>query len=149
MWILVADRARARLFRSDWPALAEWTEIESMVHPEGAAHQRDVESDRPGRFGVTGGPIHPGEPETDFKQHTAIEFAGQVIDELERGKNANSYGRLVIVAPALFLGVLRERLPRPLAKLVVAEIEKNLTRQETKSIGKHVREALLEPDAIA
>ncbi len=47
MWIVVADRARARIFATEWPGLDNFREIKGLAHPEGAAHPRDVESEAP------------------------------------------------------------------------------------------------------
>ncbi len=143
VWVLVADRARARLFSGEWPDLAEFCEVRALAHPESTLHPRDVESDGPGRFrGEAGGPAHDGDAETDFKHRTAIEFSRQIVDELEHGKSQNLYGRLVVIAPPLFLGVFRERLPDPIANSVIAEIGKEMTCADASEIRSHVREAI-------
>jgi protein required for attachment to host cells len=126
-WVLVADRARARIFESAWPIGGELTEIASLVHPEGQVHEKDVLTDAPGRFAETGGGPHYGEKHTDFRHRTAIDFANVVAERLEKGRVSNAFGHLVIVAPALYLGVLRNTLSSPLSKLVSHEITKDYT----------------------
>lgn len=138
-WILVTDRSRARLFAGTWPEFDGFHEIQDFVHPEGGVHQREVESDGPGRFDGPDGAHHAGESETDFKHHTATEFARELVSELQRGKDTNAYGRLIIIAPPLFLGVLRAQLPAPLSKLVVADWDKDLTHQDGKAILDELR----------
>ena len=141
-WIVVADRGRARIFGGEWPALDDFREIKTLVHPEGELHQRDVESDEPGRLYEAKGPKHAAEPKTDFKHHTAIEFAHEIVRDLQRGKDDNAYGRLLLIAAPLFLGVLRDELPDPLKKLVVAELDKDLTHLDQDAIRNEVRDAL-------
>lgn len=126
-WIVVADRARARIFSTTWPASRELTEVETLVHPESQLHERDVISDGPGTFAQRAGGHHAGEPQTDFRHRTALEFAVTLAARLEQGRMANACGRLVIIAPALYLGVLREKLSAPLARMVAREIDKDYT----------------------
>ncbi len=142
VWVLVADRARARLFSGEWPDLEEFCESRAFAHPESTLRPRDIEADGPGRFREADGPTHAGDAETDFKHRTAIEFSRQIVDELERGKTENLFGRLVVIAPPLFLGVLRERLPDPIANRVIAEIGKDMTCADRREIQSHVREAI-------
>lgn len=127
-WVVVADRARARIFEAAWPLNSKFDEIETLLHPEGKAREQDVLTDEPGRFSeVSAGP-HSGERRTDHRHRTAIDFANIVADRLEKGRVTNAFGHLVIVAPALYLGVLRQKLSNPLSKLIDHEIAKDLTQ---------------------
>lgn len=126
-WVVVADRARARIFQTAWPFAGELQEIEGLVHPEGQARAHDVFTDDAGRFAETGGGPHYGEPRTDLRHRTATDFAGILAERLEKGRNGNAFGHLIIVAPALFLGTLRNTLSSSLAKLVSHEITKDYT----------------------
>jgi len=127
-WIVVADRGRARIFECAWPIAGELQEIASLVHPEGQSRAQDVLTDAPGRFAETAGGPHYGEPRTDFRHRTANDFAGVVVERLEKGRVSNAFGHLVVIAPALFLGVLRDALSGPLTKLVEHEITKDYTQ---------------------
>lgn len=127
-WIVVADRARARIFSSPWPLADSLHEIETLVHPEGKAHERDVLTDGPGRFAERVAGPHSGEPQTDFRHRTALDFATVVAQRLEKGRVTNAFGRLVVIAPALYLGVLREKMSAPLARLVTYELDKDYTQ---------------------
>ena len=138
MWVLVADRARARLFAAEWPELEEFREVQDFAHPEGAAHPRDVEADGPGRLYEASGPKHAADRRTDFKHQTATEFARELVGELQAGKDANTYGRLVLIAPALFLGVLREQVSAPIRNLIVADLDKDLTQAGVDAIKSEV-----------
>jgi protein required for attachment to host cells len=126
-WILVADRARARIFQSDWPIGDQLEEIDTLVHPVGQMRESEVVSDDKGRFSEVGAGPHYGEPRTDFRHRTANDFALIVADRLEKGRVGNKFGHLVVIAPALYLGVLRNTISDPLAKLVQCEIAKDYT----------------------
>ena len=60
VWVLVADRARARLYAGEWPNFDGLEEIRHFAHPEGESHPRDVETDGPGTFQEPSGPRHGG-----------------------------------------------------------------------------------------
>src|SRR5690606_27319065 len=112
----------------------------ALAHPAGAAQPKDVEADGRGRFSETAVPRHAGDQETDYRHKTATQFAREIVKILQDGKTDNAYGRLVIIAPALFLGVLREQIPAPLKNLVVADLDKDLTQARGDTIQTEVGE---------
>jgi len=126
-WIVVADRARARIFECSWPVAGELKEIDTLIHPEGHARAQEFVTEEQIRRAEPGAAPHVGQPRTDHRHRTALEFAGIVADRLEKGRTGNAFGHVVIVAPALFLGTLRNTLSGPLAKLVDGEITKDYT----------------------
>jgi protein required for attachment to host cells len=113
IWIVVADRSRARVISANWPEPAEWEEVLDLVHAEGALKASEVNSDRQGTFGEAAGRHHVGEPRTDFKHQTAERFADEIVEHLEKGRLENKFGKIGLVCPPLFLGVLRKRMPAP------------------------------------
>jgi len=133
-WIVVADRARARIFEAAWPVEGTLAEIETLVHPEGQARAQDLLTDGPGRFAELAAGPHSGEPRTDHRHRTANDFAGVVAERLEKGRTSNAFGYVVIVAPALFLGTLRNTLSKPLAKLVCSEINKDYSQLSAREL---------------
>lgn len=150
-WVVVCDRTRARIFNSVWPHEQTWDEVDNLVHPEARLHERDTISDGPGSFSEAGGSRHSGQAPTDFRHRTAQEFARQIVDYLDEHRLQAGFGELVVVAPALFLGVLRESLPAPLAKLVRCEIDKEYVqlnpRELQQRLGGH--EVFKQPRPVA
>lgn len=138
-WIVVADRAHARILSTEKPDLSDLHEIKALIHPEGASHPRDVLTDRPGRFPGNGGESPIAERETDFRHQTAHDFAVEVVAALEDGRNHQRFGQLVLIAPPLFLGVLREHFSGPLQKLVKADFAKELVQSSLDEIANFVR----------
>jgi protein required for attachment to host cells len=124
-WILVADRARARLFSSATPDAA-LAEIECFDNPD--ADTRDVTSHRPPTVNESVGPArHSIEPHTTLREKVTDRFAKSLTDTLERGRVDHRFDRLVLVAPARFLGALHDNLDKPLRDRVTGEVRKNLT----------------------
>lgn len=164
-WILVADRAHARIFvpeaaeaeslrqhvefagRAGYlaPETEEpepLTEQADFVHPESQLAQQDTETDRPGRFKAKGSALHSGEAEKDFKHQTAEHFARELVDYLEKARQENQFDRLILIAAPLFLGVLRTTLTAPLRQLVAMELDKDYTKLKPEEIRKHLPEQL-------
>lgn len=139
-WVVVCDRTRARIFNSVWPHEDPWDEVGDLVHPESRLHERDTISDGPGSFAEAAGGRHAGEAQTDFRHRTAQEFARQIVDHLEQHRLRDGFGELVIVAPAMFLGVVRKTCPPPLAKLVRCEIDKEYVQLHPRELQQRLSE---------
>jgi protein required for attachment to host cells len=140
--IVVADSTCARIFTTD-SASSPLNEIETMAHPEGRLHDRDITSDLPGKgLGGTGAGGHAYQGETDPKQHELAEFAKRVADYLNDACTANKLSALLLVAAPSFLGELRTQLSSATNKTIVFELNKNIAHLKAEDIRKHLPEFL-------
>jgi protein required for attachment to host cells len=141
-WVVVADRAIARIFQQlDGPG-SELQSITTLRHPESRERMSDEVSDGPGSF--AGGGIvgrESGEPQQDHRHHTAEVFAKEVAKYLDAARQRHEFGELTIVAPPLFLGTLRDALSVPLAKLIRRELHKDYTHLNGEQIWAHLATA--------
>jgi protein required for attachment to host cells len=142
IWAVVADRARARILQAEWPEADVWNEHTTLECEEGAAAARDVNTDGPGTFSESAGGHHGGQKQTDFEHQTAQRFADEIIAVLDKGRTDNVFGKLAVVAPPLFLGVLRKKLPAPLASMVTLELDKDYTQDKLEPLGERLQQAL-------
>lgn len=126
-WTVVADRCTARILVSDTGDGDDMRELTSLSHPEGSLPTSQRVSDRQGYFGGREGSLEAGDPKTDFAHKSAMEFAAEIIDELEAGRHKQQFGQLNIIAAPMFLGVLRNKFPEPLARMITLEIDKDYT----------------------
>jgi protein required for attachment to host cells len=111
-WVLVADRARARLFAASKDG-ARLAELEDLVNPEGRMKAQEIERARPAHEVETvPGHQRPLEPQAPPKAKVAERFARTLRDVLERGRVERRYEQLVLVAPPQFLGTLNHVLSR-------------------------------------
>jgi protein required for attachment to host cells len=133
-WIVVANRAKARIFNTTWPELADLEEVASLVHPEATLHVRDTVSDAPGRFKVKVSAPHSGEPRTDFAHQMTQDFAQQLVEHLEAHRLAGNFGAVMLVAPPLMLAALRKQMDRPLADLVTEELDKDYSELQDREL---------------
>jgi protein required for attachment to host cells len=62
------------------------------------------------------------------------EFAAEVVEYLSRARQEHRFDDLLLVAPPLFLGVLRQVMPRSLSSLVTREINKEYTELSAEEI---------------
>ncbi|MES0327976.1 MAG: host attachment protein [Gammaproteobacteria bacterium] len=140
--IVVADSTRARIFTTD-SAHSPLLEIETMAHPEGRLHDRDLTSDLPGKdTGAGGSGGHAYQSKTDPKKHELAEFAKRVADHLNETCSANKLSHLLLVAEPAFLGELRTHLSKATNEKVVFELDKNIIHHSPEDIRKHLPEFL-------
>lgn len=155
-WILVADRARARLFTCPGDALsrldgptppAELMEIGDFADPEARMPARELESDRPptthDRFGHGRHAIEPHTPAADKATH---HFAAALCEVLEHGQVDGRFDQLVLVAPPRFLGALNAAMNPNLRRSVVGELPKDLVGSDAATLLQAVaREGVRRP----
>jgi protein required for attachment to host cells len=133
-WVLVADSVRARLFTTHTPK-GPLHEFEDLVHPESRMHAGELNTDRPGRaFDRMGQARHAVGAVTSPKAQEAEEFARQVAERLEAGRNAGDFEQLVLVAPPDFLGLLRKAISPVTSKLISREVGKNVAQRSAEDI---------------
>ena len=147
-WLLVADRARARIVAKPNAIPSngrDWEELEPLVSPEARVPGRALLTDRPGRtFDRKGSGRHAMTTETSAKEEAATRFAKTLARVLDKGRTNHLYESLVLVAEPGFLGTLHANLSAQTAKKVIDTIPKDLTTRPHKELAQDLR-ALLRP----
>jgi len=139
-WVVVADRACARFLSAGSPK-GPLTEVDELADPAGRLPGRELETDGAGRaFDSAGRGRHAMENPTNIKTQQARKFAAKVSERLDHARNQGDFGKLLIVAPPGFLGLLRSELSRETAKLVMVEIDKDLAGFDLEDIRAHLPE---------
>ena len=125
-WILVAQRAGARLFQSS-PSGTHLQLVKNIVHPAGRMTDGDFISDKAGRFFSPAGSSRSAtDSENTPHDHESEVFALRLAEMLEQGRNQNEYDQLVLIAEPRFLGKIQAALTRPTAAKVVKIIDKGI-----------------------
>jgi len=134
--VVVAHRGGARLF--EFQGLdADWALVAEIDHPEGTAKTSELVSDRQGQVSESHGDgQHASQPRVDPTEQVADRFAHALAERLRQLRVENDVGRLVLVAPAPFLGLLRAALDDPTAKLVAAELAGGFAHEKPEAIRK-------------
>ncbi len=133
-WVIVANKAQARIFKLDNLKLIEET---CLLHPESRLHNRDLTSDKPGSaMGFEGFGFVSLDQKKTPKFIEAEDFAKEVADYLQHARSSGKIERLYMAASPGFLGMLRAKLDEATRKLIEHEIDKDishLTPEEIKS----------------
>ena len=143
-WILIAHGAGARLFESHGPGKGLEL-VQQLEHPEGRARDSDIDTDRPGRSfrKNSADPRRAAMSRSESPHdHAIASFARDLAQKLQQGRMQNEFGRLVLVAPPRFLGLLRSSLDAPTLQLVVGSLDKDLARADEAELVKHVGEVI-------
>jgi protein required for attachment to host cells len=94
-------------------------------------------TDRPGRaFGI--GPGRSAVEPTDWHDLEAHRFARTVADALEKFVHERKTKALVIVAPPRTLADLRKAFHESIKHHIIAEVDKDLTKEPLYEIEKHL-----------
>lgn len=119
-WVVVADQARARLFRYGFQD-GGLEEIEDIVHLNARLPVRELEADA---GGMTGGGEHRDayDPREREREHSRAEFARAISERLETKRKAGELGGFYLVAEPRFLGDLRLALNDQLAQRLRGEV---------------------------
>lgn len=141
-WILVADSARARLFEAD--PIGGLRELECYANPEARAGTRGMTTDRPPTVNESvGSARHALEPHTSRRAKVAANFARTLRDVLEPALGTRRFHRLVLVAPARFLGDLHAAFGKPLRACVAAEVRRDFTHLSASELRSRLPAAAL------
>ncbi len=126
IWVLVGNRSEAVLYAAE-DRRGVLSERRRFMHAESRAHDRDLTTDLPGRaFDSNGHGRHRMEPSTDPKRHEAMRFARELGAYLREARQRGDYGRLYVVAPPAFLGMLREQYDKGIEQLLAGEIDSDI-----------------------
>jgi len=95
-------------------------------------------TEAPGRMsaapGMGGHAFTPRESERDARR-TA--FAGHILEALTKAWDKGNHDRLIIAAPPRLLGELRDRISRPIAAALTADLPKDLVKVPLKDLPAH------------
>lgn len=139
--VVVADSEGGRFFRVEAgsalvPVLGG--EIAGDVQPS-----REINADRPGRsFDRSGSGRHAMEPRTDPKRFAKAGLAHEIAQLLDAERKKNAFDALVVVAPPQFLGDLRSTMPKPVRDLIVAEVNKDLSKLAPHQLSEQLGDVL-------
>ena len=125
-YVLVANRASAALFRTQGPNQAPDL-VQRFDNPKGRLKSGEIDSDRPGRaFDRMGANRHSLSAEESPTDRVAHDFARQLAEHLDGGRERGDFDQLGLIASPRMLGHLRAALSKPTRALVYGELAKDL-----------------------
>jgi protein required for attachment to host cells len=133
IWVVVADRSRARLFKHNHDN-GGLTELEGLEFPDGRLQDHEIMSDA---AGPSGGGHHSSYDARDTaKAHRRAEFAQVIGQRLEHERTAGELGGFYLIAEPRFLGELRATLSDPLVKQLRGEVPHHETQASSAELRK-------------
>lgn len=136
-WLLACNGTKARFFAGDGPT-APLEEVECMVNTAGARHERDLATDRAGRYSDGGQGHKSAMNETHYKEQSVEEFARRIADFLQHEREAQKFAQLSVIAAPSVLGHLRANLHKTVQDTILEELDKDVTAQSPREIQEHL-----------
>jgi protein required for attachment to host cells len=141
-WVLIADGGHAKVFETEG-STSDLAPVSDMAFSAELPANRDILTDRPGRsFESQGRARHAKENRSDPHRELKRDFARKLGGMLETKLADKRFERLVLVAPPVTLGDLREALPTAVRAKVVAELAHDLVRTPHHELPEHLKDVL-------
>jgi protein required for attachment to host cells len=141
-WVVIADGGHAKVLESQWPDI-DLAPVEGMVFSVELPPSHELTSDRPGRdYESHGHARHAIESRSDPHRELKRQFAKQLAHILEAKLAEKRFDKLVIVAPPVTLGDLREALPKSVRAKVTAELAHDLVKTPHSELPRHLKDVL-------
>lgn len=139
VWVVVANQSEAKIYRAqDTDTLIEHA---LLFHEEGTQRAEDLVCDKQGSFhGAYGAESVQGR--TSLKAKENHFFAVQIAHFLEKGVQRQEVERIYLIAKSPFIGALVDALKPAVAKLVAAEIHKDVLSASLQQIRDYLPPAL-------
>jgi protein required for attachment to host cells len=137
VWYVIADGGRARFVERD--ERGAFRTVSSFVSTELHAKSSDLGRDRPARVMESATPGRSAvEPRRDLKEAAKQDFVKLVADEIDAEHGRGQFDNLVLVAPPGVLTELKSNLSKPMAELVVGDLQKDLTNVPDHDLTGHL-----------
>jgi protein required for attachment to host cells len=140
IWYIIADGGRARFVERD--EQGAYRTVVSFVAADMHKRSSDLGQDRPARAQESASPTrHAIEPRRDLHEAAKEDFVKLVAEQLDAEHGRGQFDSLVLVAPPGVLTELKKNLSKPLAKLVVGDLQRDLTKVPDHDLTEHLAPA--------
>jgi len=139
---LIADGANAKVyqFSDEEPELEAVKDVSFNID---LPRTHDIVSDRPGRsFESQGRTRHAKSSRSDPHRELKRNLARKIADALKSSLTDKRYNKLVLVAPPVTLGDLRDALAKSVQARVIAEVAQDLIKVPASRLPTHLVDVL-------
>jgi protein required for attachment to host cells len=139
---LIADGANAKVyqFSDEEPELEAVKDVSFNID---LPRTHDIVSDRPGRsFESQGRTRHAKSSRSDPHRELKRNLARKIADALKLSLTDKRYNKLVLVAPPVTLGDLRDALAKSVQARVIAEVAQDLIKVPASRLPSHLVDVL-------
>ena len=145
VWVLIADGAHARIFRNEGDAVHPKL-VAVRTYDQDNPPTHELGSERPGRINDSLGRRSAMET-PDLHRLAEDKFIVRLAADMDKDLSQGNYDRAIIVAPPIALGTLRKAISPAVAKSIVFELHKDLTKHTVADIAKIIVAALEQPES--
>ena len=141
VWVVVADASRARFFRGS-SINKPLEEFHDMVNEEMRQDERELVTDKPGRFhdDSSGNTPQRRSAEPSAKEHSKESFGKEIGKYIENHRASGDFKHISLIAEPKLLGYVRKEFSNATKESILEEVNKNLTQQDEETIrGKLTR----------
>src|SRR5262245_13693117 len=141
-WIVIADGAHAKVyqFSDEKPKLETVKDLSFEID---LPRTHEIVSDRPGRsFESQGRTRHAKSGRSDPHRELKRNLANKVAKALKSSLTDKRYNKLVLVAPPVTLGDLRDALAKSVQARAVAEVAQDLIKVPASRLPTHLVDVL-------
>lgn len=126
MWITIADTNSCRIYNYD-KNHSKLLLLKEIQHPELRLKIGDTfTTDRPGHYQANESARGAYSPHMDAREVGINNFSREIAEELDKGRNNNSYKQLILIAAPHMHGLLNSHLNKHVKNLVISHIQKDL-----------------------
>jgi protein required for attachment to host cells len=133
--VVVADGEKALFLRNEGDALYPNLKVVREMREENPP-TREQGADRPGRLSDGPGAHRSAVADTDWHHAQKEKFADDIADKLYSLAHRGDFARVLIVAPPLVLGEMRQKFHKEVSDKIVGEVPKTLTNHPVHEIEK-------------
>jgi protein required for attachment to host cells len=138
-WILVANRANAKLFEHRPGARHPIVLLRELEHPEGRLKAGEINAEKSGRSFQRVGPGSSAlEKAQDPTEHEAEHFAIVLADMLAEERARESFAHLVLVSEPRFLGTLRRKIEPATRERIDYTVLKDIAGLEARALAEEL-----------
>jgi protein required for attachment to host cells len=137
-WIVIANTNNCRIYEYHKNDL---NLIQEISHPENKLKEREVGSDKPGRYNSSNSTSRGAYvPHTEIEEIQDNDFAREMATTLNEARNKNTYEELVIIMPAQIEGLFSKHLNKNVKDLIKLTIQKNIMHLSEKELFSYLHE---------
>jgi protein required for attachment to host cells len=137
LWYVIADGGRARFIEQD--ESGAFRTVLSFVAAELHERSHDLGRDRPARVKESANAArHAVAPRRDLHEAAKEDFIAIVSEKIASEHDGGQFDRLVLVAPPRVLTELKQKLSKPMAQLIVKDLQKDLTKVPDHELAGHL-----------
>jgi protein required for attachment to host cells len=140
--VLVVHRSGGRLFKVDSDE-GPFTVVKRWSFPEGHLKENQIKADRPGRMkSRMGKGRSPLVSKTDPVRAVMEGTARTLSAFLKTFHDTHPHTHLILVADPTFLGLLKSKLSKSVAKSIVGTVSRDLAKVTDEEVGFRLRDEL-------